>query len=212
MLNGIQQPANSIRLSLFVAVLVLTSLTSQAQEKAATSTLDNLITAFNGESNAEARYTAFAVRADEEGFKGVASLFRAAAKAEGVHAANHKKVIEGLGGKADPVLSAPEVKTTAENLKAAIEGESYERDTMYPQFIAQARKEGNKKAVRTFDYAVTAEEEHANLYKSALDNLDAWKEARPFYVCSVCGYTTTNLDFQKCLSCNKPRDNYISVN
>lgn len=211
MLTWIRQPAYSTRLSLCVAVLLITSLTSQAQEKTPTSTLDNLVAAFNGESNAQARYTAFAARADEEGFKGVASLFRAAAKAEGIHAANHKKVIEGLGGKAEPVLSAPDVKTTAENLKAAIEGESYERDTMYPAFIEQARNEGNKKAVRTFDYAVTAEEEHARLYTSALENLDAWKDAQTFYVCSVCGYTTTNLDFLKCVSCNKPKDNYVSV-
>ena len=182
-----------------------------AAEKTASSTLENLNAAFNGESNANALYLAFAKKADEEGFKGVGSLFRAAAQAEEIHAANHKSVIESLGGNAVADIKTPEVKTTRENLEAAIKGESYERDTMYPEFIAKARQDGDKKALRTFNFAKTAEAEHAKLYKSALDGIDTWKEQKTFYVCSVCGYTTTNLDFEKCISCFSPKEKYVAV-
>lgn len=194
-----------------LAALVLISSAAQAEEKSSSSTLDNLIAAYNGESNAHARYVAFAAKADEEGYKGVGSLFRAAARAEEIHAANHKQVIEGLGGTAKAEIATPDVKSTAENLKASIEGESYERDTMYPEFITQAKKEGNKAALRSFDFAKTAEAEHATFYQSALDALDSWKEGRTFYVCTVCGYTTNNMDFEKCLSCFKSKEKYVTV-
>jgi len=175
--------------------------------------LANLQAAYNGESNAHARYLAFAAKADEEGYGAVASLFRAAAQAEKVHAANHAKVIEKMGGTPTADVKEPEVKSTRENLQAAIAGESYERDTMYPEFLAQARREGNRDALQTFNYAKTAEAEHARLYQKALDSLDSLtgSEAATYYVCSVCGYTTTNLDFTKCPSCFEPKDNYRQV-
>jgi len=203
------------RITIFIVVLSLAAIMSLgafAAEVPVSSTLENLNAAFNGESNANARYLAYAKKADEEGFKGVASLFRAAARAEGIHAASHKAVIESLGGKAVADIKAPEVKTTRENLEAAIQGESYERDSMYPEFIAKARKDGDKKALRSFNFAKTAEAEHAKLYKSALDGIDAWKEQKTFYVCSVCGYTTSNLDFEKCVVCFSPKEKYEAIN
>ncbi len=180
---------------------------------AATKTLDNLQAAFNGESNAHARYLAFAEKAGQEGYGEVASLFRAAAKAEEVHAANHAAVIKNLGGTSQAKIETPVVKSTKENLEAAIKGESYERDTMYPQFLKQARAEGNRDAVQTFNYAKTAEGEHAKLYSEALNNLPKLKEskAKDFYVCVVCGYTTTQLDFSKCPSCFSHKDKYEKV-
>ena len=180
---------------------------------AATKTLDNLQAAFNGESNAHARYLAFAEKAAQEGYGEVASLFRAAAKAEEVHAANHAAVIKNLGGTSQAKIETPVVKSTKENLEAAIKGESYERDTMYPQFLKQARAEGNRDAVQTFNYAKTAEGEHAKLYSEALNNLPKLKEskAKDFYVCVVCGYTTTQLDFSKCPSCFSHKDKYEKV-
>jgi len=142
----------------------------------------------------------------------VASLFRAAARAEEVHAANHAEVIKQLGG--DPIakIDAPDVRSTGENLRAAIQGESYERDTMYPEFIATARREGARGALRSFNYAKTAESEHAKLYQQALDNLEGMRgEGREYYVCAVCGMTTTNLDFAKCASCFSPKEKYVAV-
>jgi len=200
------------KLTLCLSAMTLVPLIAFGEAKPApTSTLDNLVAAFNGESNAHARYIAFAAKADEEGFKGVGSLFRAAARAEEVHAANHKQVIESLGGTAKADIATPDAKSTAENLKASIEGESYERDTMYPEFIAQARKENIKPALRTFNFAKTAEAEHAKFYQAALDSLDTWKEVKTFYVCSVCGYTTNNMDFEKCPSCFKSKEKYETI-
>lgn len=176
------------------------------------STLENLQAAFNGESNAHARYLAFAKKAEEEGYVPVASLFRAAAKAEEIHAANHKKVIEAMGGTAEANIETPDVKTTKENLAAAIAGESYERDVMYVEFLKVAKSDRNRDAIRTLNFAKTAEAEHAKLYQSALDNLESWKgEAKTFYVCTVCGYTTTDPSLEKCPSCFSPQEKFIKV-
>ncbi|GMV91404.1 MAG: hypothetical protein AMXMBFR82_11820 [Candidatus Hydrogenedentota bacterium] len=176
------------------------------------STLENLQAAFNGESNAHARYLTFAKKAEEEGYAPVASLFRAAAKAEEIHAANHKKVIEAMGGTAEATIETPEVKTTAENLAAAIAGESYERDIMYVEFLKVAKSDRNRDAIRTLNFAKTAEAEHAKMYQSALDNLESWKgDAKTFFVCTVCGYTTTDPSFEKCPSCFSPQEKFIKV-
>ncbi|MDR3725988.1 MAG: rubrerythrin family protein, partial [Terracidiphilus sp.] len=101
-------------------------------------TVKNLLAAFEGESNAHAKYTAFAAKADQDGLHGAASLFRAAGRAEQIHAANHARVIKQLGGEAKCEIHAAEVKSTLENLKAALGGEQYEVDTMYPEFLAEA--------------------------------------------------------------------------
>ena len=193
--------------SVLALTLALIALPSGAA--AATTTLDNLQAGFNGESNAHSRYLAFAEKADQEGYGEVASLFRAAAKAEEVHAANHAAVIKKMGGTAH----FPVVKSTKENLETAIKGESYERDTMYPEFLKQARAEGNRDAVQTFNYAKTAEGEHAKLYSEALNNLPKLKgsKAKDYFVCTVCGYATSKLDFSKCPSCFSHKDKYEKV-
>lgn len=193
-----------------VAALTLTSVTAAP---ATPTTKDNLIAAFNGESNAHARYGAFAKKADEEGYASVAVLFRAAAKAEAIHAQNHAEVLKKLGVTPKPDLKTPDVKSTRENVKAAIDGETYERDTMYPQFLDKARKDGDSAAVRTFNLAKAAEAEHARLYTAALGSLDTAKgnKAEPLYVCTICGYTTTKVDFEKCPACLNPKDKYIAV-
>src|SRR5260370_5219664 len=105
---------------------------------ASTTTLENMQAAFNGESNAHIRYLAFAKHADNEGYGEVASLFRAAARAEEIHARNHAVVIKEMGAVPQAKIDSPEMKSTRENLEAAIKGESYERDTMYPAFLKQA--------------------------------------------------------------------------
>lgn len=175
-------------------------------------TLENLQAAYEGESNAHARYIAFAKKADEEGYLGVASLFRAAARAEEIHAQSHAKVIKGLGAEPKADVKDPEVKTTAENLKVAIEGESHERDSMYPAFIAKAKADGNRAAVRSCNYALEAESEHAKLYQDALDNLDRWKAGpKEFLVCSVCGYTALAVALDECPVCSTPREEILSV-
>ena len=138
-------------------------------------TQENLMAAFAGESQANRKYLAFALAADKEGLPQVAKLFRAAAAAETVHALAHLK-------------NAGKVGDTAANLKSAIEGETYEFTTMYPEMIKQAQAEGMGAVANYFDFANQVEEIHANLYKKALEN-PAGMPAVDYYVCKVCGYT-----------------------
>ena len=177
-----------------------------------TKVLADLQAAYDGESNAHARYLAFAKKADEEGYGPVASLFRAAAAAEKIHADNHARVIRGLGGEPAAKVAEPIPASTRDNLLAAIKGESYERDSMYPGFIADAKKAGLRDALETFSFAKTAEAEHAKLYQGAVDRLAELKgKSTTYYVCSVCGYTRADLGFEKCISCFNTKDKYVAV-
>jgi rubrerythrin len=203
----------SLPFGLALVALLAISARPVAAAPAAGSTLDNLQAAYDGESNASARYLSFAKKADDEGYGQVASLFRAASRAEQIHAATHASVIKKLGGVPKADVKAAEVKTTKENLQAAIAGETYERDTMYPEFLAKARKDANKDALETFNFAKAAEAEHAKMYSDALARLDSLRgsKATTYYVCTVCGFTTPNLDFQKCSVCFNPKDKYTPV-
>ena len=174
-------------------------------------TLKNLITAFQGESNASAKYAAFAKKADEEGFGRVASLFRAASRAEQIHAANHLRVIEKMGGKTAAKIEPVHIGTTAENLKVAIAGEEYERDVMYPNFVKEAESQGNTSAIRTFQWALEAEAEHARMYTYALKHLNEQRTKTVFYVCVACGYTTDDQDMMRCVVCNTPREKFERI-
>jgi len=136
---------------------------------------DGLKEAFAGESQANRKYLAFAKKAEEEGYKQVAKLFRAAAEAETVHAHNHLRELKG-------------VKSTKENLESAISGESYEFLNMYPAMIADAQAEGNKSAERSFHIANEVEKVHHKLYKKALEDLGK-NASTDYYICKVCGYT-----------------------
>ena len=141
-------------------------------------TKENLQEAFAGESQANRKYTAFAKKADKDGKPQVAKLFRAAAYAETIHALNH---FQAMGM----------VKSTAENLKAGIEGEAYEFQTMYPNFLAAAEKENVPAAVKTFKYALEAEKGHWKLYKTALESVEKGQDmpAKKIWVCEICGET-----------------------
>jgi rubrerythrin len=153
--------------------------------------------AFAGESQANRKYTAFAKKADSEGYKQVAKLFRAAADAETVHALNH---LRELGG----------AKSTKENLDAAIAGETFEFQDMYPQMIEDAISEGNKRAEISFNYANAVEKIHAALYKKALQNLGKNEEV-DYYVCQVCGNTVEGEPPDKCPICNSPKRMFKKV-
>lgn len=202
-----------IRFSAVLIVLSFCAIAAFAASPEETKTIANLQAAYNGESNAHARYVEFAKKADAEGYGDVASIFRAAAKAEEVHANNHATVIKKMGATPTAKIEAPVVKSTKENLEAAIKGESYERDTMYPEFIQQAKAAHNTDAVRTFNLAKTAEAEHAKLYTEALDNLPKLKgsKGKQYFICTVCGFTTAKIDFSKCPSCFEPKEKYTSV-
>jgi rubrerythrin len=155
--------------------------------------MQNLQDAFAGESQANRKYLAFAKKAEAEGFKQVAKLFRAAAAAETIHAHNHLKELGNI-------------KSTAENLQEAINGESHEFQEMYPRMIADATAEGNAKAIRTFALANEVEKVHAALYKKALAGLGKSKDVFDYYVCQVCGYTVEGAAPDNCPVCKARKE------
>ncbi len=161
-------------------------------------TLDDLKTAFAGESQANRKYLAFAKKADEEGFTQAAKLFRAAAEAETVHAHNHLKAMEGIG-------------ETLENLKEAVGGETYEVNSMYPPMVKQAETEGNKKAMRSFEYALDVEKVHAALYKEAIEKINIKEEIYDYFVCPVCGFTAPKYAPDKCPVCGASGTKFTKV-
>ena len=174
-----------------------------------TTAVANLLAAYEGESNAHSKYILFAVKADAEGWHGAASLFRAAARAEEIHATNHARVLRQLGTEARCEIHPAEVKSTLENLRAALTGEQYEIDTMYPGFIAEASESDVPIATRSFTWAMEAEKTHARLYVEAIELvekevLDSWAASSyDFYVCAACGYTTMTAQEQgRCPVCN----------
>jgi rubrerythrin len=157
------------------------------RRKQLTKTEKHLNDAFAGESQANRKYLAFAQKAEQEGYLQAAKLFRAAAEAETVHAHAHLRAMQGIG-------------TTADNLKAAISGETFEFESMYPPMIADAEAEGHDAAVRSFKFANEVEKVHARLYQKALDTLNNPQKV-DYYVCSVCGHTVENEPPESCPIC-----------
>lgn len=163
-------------------------------------TEDNLKKAFAGESQAYQKYRAFAKKAEKDGFPNIARLFRATAEAEKIHAEGHLGALEGVG-------------STAENLKAAIEGETYEFRQMYPPMLAEAEAEGSK-AKRMFGFAVKAEEVHAGLYALALEAAENGEDlsTAEFYLCPVCGHVEPGKPPEACPICGVKGARYVLVN
>jgi rubrerythrin len=163
-------------------------------------TVENLKNAFAGESQANRRYTAFARKADEDGFPQIARLFRAAAESETVHALNH---LNALG----------EIKTTKENLDAAVSGETFEFMKMYPEYLEIAKKEGNEDAAWSFEVANKVEQIHAGLYTKAVEALKNKKELpkTDYYVCRECGNTVEGSAPDKCPVCGAPKSAFFKA-
>jgi rubrerythrin len=159
----------------------------------------NLKEAFAGESQANRKYLAFAKRAEQEGFVNVAKLFRTAAEAETIHAMGHLAALDGIA-------------STAENLRAAIAGETYEYKEMYPPMLAEAEKE-NHRARRMFGFAVKAEEVHAKLYEAALEAVAQGKDLTEsnFYLCPVCGHIEVGSRPDACPICGLKGDRFLAL-
>jgi rubrerythrin len=150
-------------------------------------TESDLLEAFAGESQANRKYLAFADKAEQEGYPAAAKLFRAAAAAETVHAHAH---LRALGG----------VRTTADNLREALGGETHEFTEMYPQMIEAAAAEGFDTAQRSFRFANAVEKVHAALYQKAIDHLGQGADV-DYYVCKVCGNTIEGAPHGPCAVC-----------
>ena len=162
-------------------------------------TLDNLKEAFAGESQANQKYRAFAKKAEQDGFPNIARLFRTTAEAERIHAEGHLKALE-------------EIRPTAENLQAAIDGETYEFTKMYPPMLETAEADGHK-AKRMFGYAVEAEAVHAKLYTLALEAVKQGKDLTEveFYLCPVCGNVEFGKPSEPCPICGTKPDKFIQI-
>jgi rubrerythrin len=162
-------------------------------------TINNLKEAFAGESQASQKYLAFAKKAEKEGFRNVATLFRTAAQAERIHAEGHLGALDGIG-------------STAQNLAVAIEGETYEYTKMYPPMRKQAEAEGHK-AKRMFDYAAKAEAVHARLYQRALEAVQKGQDLSEakIYLCPVCGHIEFGTPPETCPICKTKGSSYIQV-
>ncbi len=159
-------------------------------------TLENLNEAFAGESQAHQKYRAFAKKADQDGFASIAKLFRLTAEAERIHAEGHLKALDGVG-------------STADNLQAAISGETHEFKNMYPPMVKQADADGHK-AKRMFEYAVAAEEVHAKLYALALEAVRQGKDlSADFYLCPVCGYIEMGKPEKSCPVCGAKPEKFV---
>ncbi len=128
----------------------------------------NLKAAFAGESQANRRYLYFANKADVEGYADVAGVFRNTAEGETGHAHGHLEYLEKCG---DPATGLP-IGSTADNLKAAIAGETHEYTDMYPGMAKTARDEGFDEIADWFETLAKAERSHANKYQKTLDSLN----------------------------------------
>lgn len=164
------------------------------------STQDNLGEAFSGESQARNKYNFFAKKAEEENKTQVARLFRAVAEAERVHARNHAQAL-GM------------IKSTKENIQTAIRGENYEHTEMYPEFLEDAREEGEDEAAQSFDWARQVEQAHEKLYRRALEAVeeDSDMDEEKLFVCQRCGYTTEGKAPETCPVCGAPKERFKEI-
>lgn len=186
---------------------------SLAEAKA--KTITNMQDAFNGESNATARYAAFSKKANEEGFKEIALLFKAASLAENIHANNHKAVLEEMGVEVKPAVIDVKVQSTKENLEFAIKGETYEATTMYPNFLKDANAAGNQLALISLNYAYKTEKKHKAFYEIALAALNSNTTntlASTYFVCPTCGNTYDTTAPKRCGISMTSGEKFIKIN
>jgi len=158
-------------------------------------TTENLKAAFAGESQAHMKYMIFADKAEKEGLRNIARLFSAVSFAERVHATAHHNVVFGA-------------TSTSENLDAAVAGETYEVEKMYPEFRAAAEQEGERGALTTIRYAIEAEKIHAKLYARAKEAAASGKDLPigEIHICSVCGHTTEGGSPDRCPVCGAGKE------
>lgn len=164
------------------------------------STTDNLKDAFAGESQANQKYRAFAKKAEKEGFANVAKLFRTTAEAERIHAEGHLKALDQVG-------------STADNLQAAIDGETHEFQDMYPPMVTQAEEEGHKAKVM-FKFATKAEAVHAELYSKAMEAVKKGVDldTTAFHLCPVCGHIELGAAPERCPICGAKAHIFEQIN
>jgi rubrerythrin len=150
--------------------------------------------AFSGEAKAALRLKLFAERAAEEGYPQIAALFRAIARSEEIHGARALRLLAAL-------------KTTEENLAASFTSEQGVAEVAYAGFVRVAEAAGDRPAALHFSQSRDVEESHAALYKDAMNNLLAEREAN-YHVCTVCGYVVDGIPPDACPVCGASADRF----
>jgi rubrerythrin len=187
------------------------ALNAADEAPAKNSLTDNLLAARQGELNAKAEYEAFAAKADTEGYKSVAALFRAAAQSETIHLAKHEAALKELKAGVKAEAAKPDVKSTKENLEKMVATKTALNEKDRPASIKVAEGDKNVKVAMSFKGAVAADAEYIKYAKEALANLDAWKAAgKEFFVCEVCSFVMTDPEPEKCPICGAPRSKFTS--
>ena len=171
----------------------------------------NLQWVFGNEVNAKQRDLEYAKQADREGYPAVARLFRACARAEEAHGEQHVHAIAWTGGEARAVLERVWTGTTEQNLRGSLSFEIYEATQVYPSVVERARADHQAMAVRSANYALSAEREHAGLMAAALATLEQRPAPTPIFVCPSCGKTVTAVDFAKCPNCFTAAKRFVAV-
>ena len=164
-----------------------------------TKTLENLKTAFAGESQARNKYTYYASKAKKDGYEQLAAIFEETANNEKEHAKLWFKYLHG-----------GDIPTTEENLKDAAEGENYEWTTMYAEFAQTAKEEGFDELAFLFEKVGEIEKEHEERYLALLNNVQDQrvfkKDGDKIWVCRNCGYVYTSKDaLEICPVCKHPQ-------
>ena len=178
-----------------------------------TQTEKNLITAFAGESQARNRYTYFAGQARKEGLVQVSMIFEETANQEKEHAKRFFKFLDGGEAEVSAAFPAGTIASTAENLKAAAEGENYEWGTMYPGFAKVAREEGFDAVAAVFGAISVAEKQHEKRYNDLRANVEGGKvfkkDKKVVWRCINCGYLYEGEEAPKsCPACAHPQAYY----
>ena len=168
----------------------------------------NLETAFEEETKTSSAYKAFAMRADEEGFPGLASLFRATALAEQIHAGNHARVLRHMGGTPRIDVPMPRIEGSFDNLRSALVDQKFEVDYLYPAFLTSAVPLFDSTAVRSFHLALEADKSHVQMFGEIMARINGggspgWEyEKHAFFVCGLCGYAAEKHGGENCPGCN----------
>lgn len=195
----------------FYLMMVVTLLSMASCSQKHDKTIANLKAAIDGESTASAKYAAFAEQAAKDSLFAVEALFKSTSQAEAIHVKNHQSVLAVLGV-TDYVGNVGEfdVKSTAENLQTAIDGETYEFSTMYPGFIKDAETEKSKESIVSFNYAQDAEKGHARIYADVLAKIATPEAlASVYYLCPKCGNVYESTPAEICELCQTSSEQFI---
>ena len=170
----------------------------------------NLLKAFAGESQARNRYEFFVKVAKKEGYEQIAAIFQETANQEKEHAKKFFRFLEGGVAEITAGYPAGKIGTTAENLKAAAEGENEEWTILYPAFAETAKEEGFPEVATAFKMIAKVEAEHERRFLKLLQNISEdkvfMKDGKVWWKCINCGYVyESEKALEKCPACLHPQ-------